>query len=138
MCGVLCVIVAYILGYCGASFLSIMYILRFLLASLWYLCFFVLEVKIHTKPSVPIAYQAIKLRSRYVPVALLSIALRTCTCCLLSIARRTCDVCKAPTNVSRFLNRFKNATPLRTRRSCSVSDTEAFKAVEWPWRSLRF
>ena len=32
--------------------------------------FFVLEVKIHTKPSVPIAYHAIKPRSRYVPVAL--------------------------------------------------------------------
>ena len=53
--------VAYMLRCCGKSFLCVTYLYC---VSLW-----LLVVKIHSKRTVPIAYQAIKLRTRYLPAA---------------------------------------------------------------------
>ena len=74
---------------------------------------------------VAVAYLAIKLHSCYVHAALLSLLRRTC------MANRSCYE-----RVAIFLNMFKKSShlfePLQTRRSCSVSATEAFDAVTLP------
>ena len=83
--------------------------------------FIVLQVKYTLNLSVPIAYQAIKLRWRYVPAALLSIALRTCSGGVRMV-NRSCYALAAI-----FTTQFKKIAAFL--RSCSVSATEAFDAV---------
>ena len=73
----LCVV--YMLRCCGKSFLCVAFLYGLSLVPV----FFVL-VKYTLNACVPIAYQAIKLRLRYLPAALLSIARRRCDVCMVN------------------------------------------------------
>ena len=97
----------------GKSFLCTTYMYY---VSLWpysLVPVFSVLVKYALNTRVPNAYQVIKLRTRYLPAA------------LLSITRRRCDVCMANRScyerAAMFLKTgLKIAAPLRTRRLCSV------------------
>ena len=86
-------------------------VLRFFMALVWYL-FYLYGKKYTLNARVPIEYQAIKLRTHYLPAALLSIARRRYDVCM---ANRSCYESAAIF----FENWFKRiAAPLRTRRLC--------------------
>ena len=107
-------------------------VLRFFMTLVWNLIFFVL-VKYTLNPRVPIAYQAIKLRTRYLPAALLSIARRRCDVCMAnrSCYERSAIVLKTGLNNCRTLEN----EAIVQRRSATL---KAFDGVALQWLSLRF